>query len=69
MCLTCGCGDAHQKMGRNITFEDLRDIAVENDKPVDGILRVMTETAAQDRGQHAEEYSEKWAAGSSSRSA
>ena len=49
MCLTCGCGDAHQKMGKNITYEDLREVAVENSKPVDEILRVMTITAAQEQ--------------------
>ena len=30
MCLTCGCKDAHNKMGTNITYEELRDMAVEN---------------------------------------
>ncbi len=67
MCLTCGCGEAHEKMGRNITYEDLREVAVENNKPVDEILRVMTATAAQDRGQHNEEYSQRWTTGSTSR--
>jgi hypothetical protein len=64
MCLTCGCGDAHKSMGKNITFEDLRDVAVENDTRVDEILRVMTATAAQDRGRHTEEYSQVWTSGS-----
>jgi hypothetical protein len=67
MCLTCGCGDAHQKMGKNVTYEDLRDVAVENSKPVDEILRVMTATAAQDRTQHSEEYSQQWRTESMSR--
>ena len=67
MCLTCGCGDAHQKMGKNITYEDLREVAVENSKPVDEILRVMTITAAQDRAQHNEEYAQKWSTESVSR--
>ncbi len=67
MCLTCGCGDAHQRMGKNLTYEDLRDVAVENDKPVDDILREMTATAARDRGHHVEEYAQKWSTGSVSR--
>jgi len=60
MCLTCGCGDAHKSMGNNITYENIRDIAVENGKPVDETLRVMTETAASDRMQHREEYARRW---------
>ncbi len=66
MCLTCGCGDAHQKMGDNITYEDLRDVAVSNDRPVDEVLQVMAATAADDRAQHTEEYSRRWSTGSSS---
>ena len=67
MCLTCGCGDAHQKMGKNLTYEDLRDVAVENDQPVDQILRVMAATAADDRAQHTEEYAQKWSTEPASR--
>ncbi len=63
MCLTCGCGDAHEKMGNNLTYEDLRDVAVENSKPVDEILRVMSATAAQDRVEHTEEYAKQWTTG------
>ena len=39
MCLTCGCKDAHKKMGTNITYEELRDMAVENGQTVDEALR------------------------------
>ena len=60
MCLTCGCGDAHQKMGKNVTYEDLRDVAADNNQPVDEILRVMSATAAQDRAKHTEEYAQAW---------
>ena len=67
MCLTCGCGDAHQKMGKNLTYEDLRDVAADNSKPVDEILRVMAATAAQDRTQHNQEYSQQWRTESMSR--
>lgn len=69
MCLTCGCGDAHLKMGKNLTYEDLRDIAVENNQPVDEILRVMGTTAAEDRGQHYEEYAYRWTSESTARTA
>src|SRR5512142_2644626 len=34
MCLTCGCGQAHKRMGNNITYEDVRDVAQENNKSV-----------------------------------
>ena len=27
MCLTCGCEQAHLKMGDNVTYEDLKRIA------------------------------------------
>ena len=60
MCLTCGCDDAHQRMGGNLTYEDVRDIAVENSKTVDEILRVMAATAAHDHAMHDEEYSRRW---------
>lgn len=60
MCLTCGCGDAHKKMGSNITYEDVREIAVENGQTVDQTLQILATTAAQDRSMHREEYSERW---------
>ena len=63
MCLTCGCGDAHKTMGGNVTYEDVRDISVENGKTVDETLRVLTETAAGDRVQHVEEYAHVWDTG------
>jgi hypothetical protein len=60
MCLTCGCKDAHLKMGTNVTYEDIRDIAVENDQTVDETLRILAETAALDRAGHFEEYARAW---------
>ena len=63
MCLTCGCNDAHKKMGENVTYEDIRDIAVENGQTVDETLRVLTATAAADRTQHVEEYERAWDSG------
>ena len=32
MCLTCGCMDAHKVMGRNMTYENLKEIADGNGK-------------------------------------
>jgi hypothetical protein len=63
MCLTCGCNDAHKKMGSNVTYEDIRDVAVENGRTVDETLRVLAETAASDRAQHVEEYERAWETG------
>jgi hypothetical protein len=63
MCLTCGCQDAHKKMGSNVTYEDIRDVAVENGRTVDETLRIMAETAAVDRTRHVEEYSRAWDVG------
>ena len=63
MCLTCGCNDAHKKMGNNVTYEDIRDVAVENGRTVDETLRVLAETAASDRAQHVEEYERAWDSG------
>jgi hypothetical protein len=67
MCLTCGCGDAHRKMGNNVTYEDIRDIAVENGQAVDETLRVLAATAAEDRTRHTEEYARPWEAENASR--
>ena len=60
MCLTCGCGDAHRVMGTNITYENLRDVAVENGQTVDEALKVLAATAASDRTDHHEEYDRPW---------
>ena len=60
MCLTCGCGDAHRKMGRNPTYEDMRDVAVDNGKTVDETLSILSTTAASDRADHREEYDRPW---------
>jgi hypothetical protein len=47
-------------MGTNLTYEDVRDIAVENGTSVDETLRVMAGTVAADRTEHDEEYSRRW---------
>ena len=60
MCLTCGCMDAHKRMGENITYEDVRDIAAENDRTVDETLRIINETASLDRAEHKDEYARAW---------
>jgi len=60
MCLTCGCGQAHKRMGSNITYEDVRDVAQENNKSVEETLRVMADTAEKDRSSHREEYDKPW---------
>lgn len=56
MCLTCGCNDAHKRMGNNLTYEDIHDIAVENGQVVEETLRIMISTADNDHEAHAEEY-------------
>ena len=63
MCLTCGCGDAHRKMGRNVTYEDMREIAVENGRTVDDTLGILATTAAGDRVKHLQEYDRPWETG------
>ena len=63
MCLTCGCNDAHKRMGDNLTYEDVRDVAVANGKTVDETLRTLNTTAADDRAQHREEYERAWDSG------
>ncbi len=60
MCLTCGCGQAHKRMGSNITYEDVRDIAQETNKSVDETLRTMEAPAQKDRSTHREEYDKPW---------
>jgi len=57
MCLTCGCMDAHLAMGRfNITYDDVKAAADENDMTVAETLDMIDRTVAHDRGQHPEEY-------------
>ncbi len=56
MCLTCGCNQAHKVMGKNLTYENIRDIAAQNGKTVDETLAMLTATAQRDRAQHVDEY-------------
>jgi hypothetical protein len=57
MCLTCGCMDAHKKMGENnIRFEDVKAAASENKRSVGETLRILEETLAKDRNGHQNEY-------------
>ena len=63
MCLTCGCGDADRKMGRNVTYEDMREIAVENGRTVDDTLGILATTAAGGRVDHLQEYDRPWETG------
>jgi len=56
MCLTCGCEQAHLKMGDNVTYEDLKRIADGNGKTVAETLDIIRETADIDRQTHANEY-------------
>ena len=63
MCLTCGCGDAHRVMGKNVTYEDVRDMAVENGQTVDEAIATLATTAAADRADHLEEYDRPWSTG------
>jgi hypothetical protein len=61
MCMTCGCNDAHKQMGTNITYEDLRAIAIANGQTVDETLSIIISTAQMDRAKHADEYAQHWA--------
>ena len=56
MCLTCGCNDAHKSMGKNLTYEDVREVAIANGKTVDETLKTMNATAAADKAMHMDEY-------------
>jgi hypothetical protein len=56
MCLTCGCNDAHKSMGNNLTYEDVREVAIANGKTVDETLKTMNATAAADKARHTDEY-------------
>lgn len=57
MCLTCGCMDAHRVMGKNMTYEDLKEIADGNEKTVEETLETIRQTADKDRPEHPAEYS------------
>ena len=58
MCLTCGCMDAHLKMGEhNVRFEDIEAAAEENGKSVAETFDIVERTLAKDRGDHPQEYS------------
>jgi hypothetical protein len=57
MCLTCGCMDAHKVMGKNVTYEDLKEIADGNGKTVEETLETIRQTADKDRPEHPAEYS------------
>ena len=54
--MTCGCKDAHLRMGHNLTYEDVRSIATANGNTVDQILATIAETARIDRNRHTAEY-------------
>jgi len=58
MCLTCGCMDAHLKMGEhNVRFEDIEAAAKENGRSVAETFDIVERTLAKDRGDHPQEYS------------
>ena len=58
MCLTCGCMDAHLKMGEhNVRYEDIEAAATENGKSVAETFDIVERTLAKDRGDHPQEYS------------
>jgi hypothetical protein len=50
-------------MGRNVTYEDMRDIAVENERTVDETLSILATTASADRSDHRQEYDQPWDTG------
>ncbi len=57
MCLTCGCMDAHLKMGEhNVRFEDIEAAAEENGRSVAETFDIVERTLAKDRGDHPQEY-------------
>jgi hypothetical protein len=59
MCLNCGCGRAHDDMGKpgvNIVYEDVKRAADANDMSVDEALENIAQTADRDRGDHPREY-------------
>lgn len=57
MCLTCGCMDAHLEMGdANITYEDVKAAADENERSVAETVDIIDRTIAKDRAEHGQEY-------------
>ena len=57
MCLTCGCMDAHLKMGeKNVRYEDIAAAAEENDRSVAETMDIVERTIAKDRNDHPQEY-------------
>jgi len=57
MCLTCGCMDAHLKMGEhNVRFEDIEAAAEENGRSVAETFDIVERTLAKDHGDHPQEY-------------
>lgn len=59
MCLNCGCMRAHDDMGKpdiNITYEDLKRAAADNDMTVEATLEMIAKTGEQDRREHPGEY-------------
>jgi hypothetical protein len=59
MCLNCGCMAAHDDMGHpgvNITYEDLKRAADENDMTVDETIATILKTVEKDRAAHPHEY-------------
>jgi hypothetical protein len=57
MCLTCGCMDAHLKMGEhNIRYEDIEAAAHENGRSVAETWDVIERTRARDTADHPSEY-------------
>jgi hypothetical protein len=51
--------EAHQVMGDNMTYEDLKGIADGNDTSVGETLEIISRTAAIDRARHRNEYIEQ----------
>jgi len=49
--------DAHKVMGKNVTYEDLKEIADGNGKTVEETLETIRNTADKDRPEHPAEYS------------
>ena len=57
MCLTCGCMDAHLKMGEhNVRSEDIEAAAKENGRSVAETFDIVERTVAKDREDHPQEY-------------
>jgi hypothetical protein len=51
--------DAHLEMGEsNITYEDVKRAADENDRSVPETLDIMERTKAKDRQEHPQEYAD-----------